>query len=288
MEQALPEAKPRQGLSRRGFVGVSATAFIAAVAGEAWFAQAASAVPYVQYQYPFPIAWYDASDPFGNTDPPWRSPKRPHRGADFNGGSSGTAGTGIPAVASGTVVYNDWWDGLGWVLSLRHRDGAFSGYCHQRVQSPMAWGSTVSRGQIIGEVGGTRTHSESYDPHLHLTMGWDIGGTRGGDTRFDPIPYIANRLAAEPEPSEPEPERRKKDDQMFLLYANDATATPKERWAVVGPGFWFVVATKDVADVLSLQAGYQATVTWAEWDRAFRAAVSSGFVPASGQTSRTL
>ncbi|GGR18154.1 M23 family metallopeptidase [Agromyces mediolanus] len=149
----------------------------------------------VRYQYPFPIEWYDASDPFGNTSPPWRSPENPHRGADFNGGASGTAGTPVPAIAGGVVVYSDWYDGLGNVVTIHHPDGAFSGYCHLTDRS-VSVGQEIARGVIVGTVGGTRTATQHYAPHLHLTMGSDSAGTRGGAARFDPIPYIAARLDA--------------------------------------------------------------------------------------------
>ena len=149
----------------------------------------------LKYQHPFPkVPHYDDDDPFGNTSPPWRSPSSPHRGADYNKGIAEVEGTPIPAIADGVVVFSGTAPGLGYMVTLQHPDGVFSGYCHQYAQSPLVEGQPVSRGQSVGGIGGTNGTSDPYAFHLHLTMGTDIAGTKGGSNRFDPIPYIDAHL----------------------------------------------------------------------------------------------
>jgi hypothetical protein len=69
----------------------------------------------------------------------------------------------------------------------------------------------VRIGDPVGSVGGT----PDVPVHLHLTMGWSVEAMAGVGT-FDPIPYIAARLAepsAEPKaeaeiaPAEAAPEQ---------------------------------------------------------------------------------
>lgn len=77
-------------------------------------------------------------------------------------------------------------------------------------------------------------------------------------------------------------------DMNSLLVANDPAAKPATRWAVTGPGYWRVITTKAGADAASQRYGVEQPSTWGEWDAAFAAAVGSGFVPAPGQTARTV
>lgn len=239
----------------------------------------------VQYQYPFPIEWYDDKDPFGNTSPPWRTPSTPHRGADFNKYAAGVSGTAIPAIANGSVVFNDWVDELGWVITISHADGAFSGYCHMQSRSPLGTGTAVTRGQIVGQVGGTRSSSQSYAPHLHLTMAWDSAGTRGGASRFDPISYIGARLTApqNPAPTVIEPVALILKSGLIALYAVRADG---QLWGtnqlVAGGAFnpWSVIGTdggnlRGRASVLQLPSGQ--IVAYAR--------TAAGIVVGAGQSS---
>ncbi|MGG7509039.1 M23 family metallopeptidase [Plantibacter sp. YIM 135249] len=174
----------------------------------------------LKYQFPFPIEWYDTDDKFGNTSPPWRTPSSPHRGSDFNGGSSGQSKTPIPAIAAGRVVFSGWYPGLGYMVTLSHADGAFSGYCHQWTASPLTVGENVPRGGIVGGIGGTADGTFEYAPHLHLTMGWDIAGTQGGASRFDPIPFIQARLNGD-DPGTTNP--LQEEDDMYILVRGQGT-----------------------------------------------------------------
>lgn len=143
----------------------------------------------LKYQYPFDLSHYDSSD--GYNAP--RAGGSNHRGADFNGFPEGTP---IPAVAAGTVVENYRSGGLGWLVVLAHPDGAFSGYCHMYQQSPLAIGTSVTRGQILGGIGNTGEYS--FGAHLHLTIGLNQSGATGGGSHWidhtDPIQFITDRL----------------------------------------------------------------------------------------------
>ena len=77
----------------------------------------------------------------------------PHRGLDF----PKPLGTAIPAVADGTVVVKTSTGCLGNVVVVRHADGLYSGYSHMQAQSPLATGTSVTKGQTIGRVGSTGT-----------------------------------------------------------------------------------------------------------------------------------
>ncbi|MFD6054601.1 M23 family metallopeptidase [Agromyces sp. NPDC060279] len=236
----------------------------------------------VQYQHPFSNP--DLADGWGS----WAGGRsQAHRGLDYPQPED----TPIPAVADGTVRHNIRHAALGWVIVIAHADGMFSGYCHMVRQSPLAVGTAVTRGQTIGNVGNEGTASQGN--HLHLTITFTDDGTwNNGDLSVttDPWTYINARLNGTTTPN-PTP-KKEEIDMLFLINANDTNANPANRYALVGPGFWFVTSTVAVANNLATRfgstTGSSASVTWAEWDRAFKAAVSSGFVPASGQTSRTV
>lgn len=80
----------------------------------------------------------------------------------------------------------------------------------------------------------------------------------------------------------------KETDMLTMIMANDAKADPKVRYALTGPGYWRVIVGAAAANSTATRFGNAANVSWSDWDAAYAAAVSSGFVPASGQTSRTI
>lgn len=82
-------------------------------------------------------------------------------------------------------------------------------------------------------------------------------------------------------------EYEKELNMLSLIVANDSSATPAQRWAVHGPGYWRVITSANAANGAAARFGNAASVFWNEWDNAYAAAVSSGFVPANGQDSRT-
>lgn len=97
-----------------------------------------------------------------------RPPRPYHRGIDFSYG--GIEGDPIPAAAAGTVILNNYYDDWGNYIRIRHDDltgvnDTWTGYAHLQSPSPLPVGSTVTKGQIIGQVG---TTGYSSGPHLHF------------------------------------------------------------------------------------------------------------------------
>ena len=113
---------------------------------------------------------------------------QPHSGVDF----AMAEGTPIPAIASGTVVLNQFSKVLGHVLVQRvmGKDGKlyFVGYCH--LQAPGVQAPTkVDEGQIIGKVG--NSGSASTGAHLHMTVSKELKGVFGPTSvKIDPIQFI--------------------------------------------------------------------------------------------------
>lgn len=97
-----------------------------------------------------------------------RPPLPFHRGIDFSYG--GISGDPIPAAADGTVIISRYYDDWGNYVRVRHDDltgvdGTWTGYAHLQSPSPLSVGDTVTKGQIIGQVG---TTGFSTGPHLHF------------------------------------------------------------------------------------------------------------------------
>lgn len=142
----------------------------------------------VCYRHPFPNP--TLSDGWGST---CCGRTNPHRGLDYPQAS----GTNIPSIADGVVrqrVYNGC---LGNVVVVEHEGGIFSAYSHMLSQSPVAEGTTVTKGQVIGRVGNTGTCS--YGSHLHLTIAPRVDGYWVGTT-FDPNAFINARTQCAPPP----------------------------------------------------------------------------------------
>lgn len=91
-----------------------------------------------------------------------------HNGIDI----AAAAGTEIRAPASGTVLRNDYQEnGAGNYVVLGHSDGSQSKYFHMQHRSQYPVGSTVSAGDVLGQVGST---GRSTGPHLHYEL-WKDG-----------------------------------------------------------------------------------------------------------------
>jgi MYXO-CTERM domain-containing protein len=129
--------------------------------------------------YELPFSNPNLSDGFGAT----AGRPNPHRGVDF----PQAGGTPIPAIADGVVVNVTSSGCLGNVIVLQHPDGMYSGYAHLQVPSPLAKGTPVKRGDIIGKVGTTGTCTTGN--HLHLTLGPAADGWCCGSV-IDPYKYI--------------------------------------------------------------------------------------------------
>ena len=96
-----------------------------------------------------------------------------------NSGEPGTdfynaAGTPVFAVESGVIrlVKRDSSTARGRVVELNTNDGAYFAYLHlQSIWSGLTVGSTVTRGQYLGAMGGSGYGVDNYyGVHLHLTM----------------------------------------------------------------------------------------------------------------------
>ncbi|MFC0680851.1 M23 family metallopeptidase [Lysobacter korlensis] len=181
--------------------GLGAALALGLVAGSASPAAAAGAEPAIEtvYRFPFdPETTTPDGGEFASEVANGTKRKAPHRGHDFSFGAA--LGVPIPAIADGIVRAKSSDGPLGNCVALEHADGAFSAYCHMAAPTPLQLGESVEIGDAVGGVGGT----PKVPVHLHLTMGWSVDAMAGIGT-FDPIPYIAARLAA-PQEAEPEAE----------------------------------------------------------------------------------
>ena len=113
---------------------------------------------------------------------------QPHSGVDW----ARPEGTFIPAIASGTIVLQQWSDVLGNVSVLRVMDKdkklAYFGFCHL-AKPGLEVGTKLKEGDIVGYVG--NTGSASSGAHLHLTVSREVKGVFGPTSvKQDPIEFI--------------------------------------------------------------------------------------------------
>lgn len=151
------------------------------------FAPVATREEYVVTQYT-PVQWpiaptSDISSGFGWRVAPcsWGC-SSDHQGVDFDPGY----GTPIHVVADGVVVESSSDGGLGQHVVVEH---SIDGVMVQTVYGHMIFGSqtvrvgaTVTRGQIIGDVGST---GASTGPHLHFEV------RPGGGDAIEPLSWLA-------------------------------------------------------------------------------------------------
>lgn len=122
------------------------------------------------------------SSGFGPRIDPIYGNVRFHQGLDF----SANAGTEVYASANGKVVKAGWQQGYGNVVWIDHGFGYTTVYAHLR-KCRTSEGKSVTRGEIIGEVGST---GKSTSPHLHYEV--HVNGKP-----VDPINYMFMDLSAE-------------------------------------------------------------------------------------------
>lgn len=147
-----------------------------------------------------PFAAKLRGDEFGNLAP-YRN-GRPHRGQDWHPAEKSP----IPAITAGTVFVNTWTDVLGHILIQSAADGHWVLYAHLAEASPLAVGTKITLGQIIGKTGGgpnTPSGSASTGSHLHLSIGkankaWSNPNIHlaSYDQLVDPLKHIQANLKA--------------------------------------------------------------------------------------------
>ena len=89
-----------------------------------------------------------------------------HPGIDFEA----PTGSGVKAVADGTItdIYND--DAYGITIEITHKDGYISRYCCLSTNKTAEKGDTVKKGQVISNVGKSALYESMEKTHLHFEM----------------------------------------------------------------------------------------------------------------------
>ena len=102
---------------------------------------------------------------------------QPHSGTDW----AMPAGTPIPAIAKGTIMFVGESKVLGHVIvqSALGKDGKvwYIGYCHLQKAPTLKVKDKIEQGATIGLVG--NTGSASSGPHLHATLSRKVRGVFG-------------------------------------------------------------------------------------------------------------
>jgi murein DD-endopeptidase MepM/ murein hydrolase activator NlpD len=131
-----------------------------------------------------PLKYAHITSRFGNRVHPVLRYTRAHEGIDYGA----PTGTPVWAVGDGRASQSGWNGGCGKSVTLRHRNGYETVYCHLSAVAISA-GKPVSQKQVIGYVGATGL---ATGPHLHYAI------KRGG--RFmNPLQLKVPREAPLPE-----------------------------------------------------------------------------------------
>ncbi len=131
-----------------------------------------------------PLKYAHITSRFGNRFHPVLGYNRAHEGIDYGA----PVGTPVWAVGDGQVRQSGWNGGCGKSVTLRHRNGYETIYCHLSSVS-VSSGKPVSQKQIIGYVGATGL---ATGPHLHYAV------KRGG-AFMNPLQLKVPREAPIPE-----------------------------------------------------------------------------------------
>jgi murein DD-endopeptidase MepM/ murein hydrolase activator NlpD len=109
-----------------------------------------------------PVKFAHVTSGFGNRNHPMLGYQAAHMGVDYGA----PPGTPVWAVGDGVVRQAGWNGGCGLSVTLRHRNGLETLYCHLSSVAVSA-GKAVSQKQVIGAVGSTGL---STGPHLHYAV----------------------------------------------------------------------------------------------------------------------
>ena len=116
-----------------------------------------------------------------------------HYGIDI--GASG--GSAVKAAAPGTVICAGLYQGYGYCVQVKHSDGKVTLYGHMRNSLRVKKGATVSRGQVLGYVGGTGYGGKKvYAEHLHFGIYKSVSalsreyGSTASAVSYNPLNYL--------------------------------------------------------------------------------------------------
>ena len=109
-----------------------------------------------------PLKYARITSRFGYRNHPLLGYQRAHQGVDYGA----PTGTPVWAVGDGAVRQAGWNGGCGKSVTLRHRNGLETVYCHLSAVAVSA-GKGVAQKQVIGYVGSTGL---STGPHLHYAV----------------------------------------------------------------------------------------------------------------------
>jgi murein DD-endopeptidase MepM/ murein hydrolase activator NlpD len=111
-----------------------------------------------------PLKYSSITSRYGSRRHPVLQYVRAHQGVDYGA----PTGTPIWAVGDGTVTQAGWNGGCGRSVTLRHRNGLSTLYCHlSGLASAIQTGARVVQKQVIGFVGATGL---ATGPHLHYAI----------------------------------------------------------------------------------------------------------------------
>ena len=106
-------------------------------------------------------------------------------------------GSAVKAAAPGTVICAGLYQGYGYCVQIKHSDGKVTLYGHMRNSLQVKKGETVSRGQVVGYVGGTGVGGKRvYAEHLHFGIYKNANalrteyGSTASAVSYNPLNYL--------------------------------------------------------------------------------------------------
>jgi murein DD-endopeptidase MepM/ murein hydrolase activator NlpD len=109
-----------------------------------------------------PLRYANLTSRYGSRRHPVLGYVRAHQGVDYGA----PTGTPVWAVGDGVVTRAGWMGGCGKAVTLRHRSGFETVYCHLSAIAVSA-GAHVAQKQVVGAVGRTGL---ATGPHLHFAV----------------------------------------------------------------------------------------------------------------------